>query len=114
MTREFKFNVWDVENKRMFRNAFKLTNEGTSSWNQFINDSSENLIWLQFTGSKDKNGNEIYEGDIVELSGGFSPKKRPVIFSEYGEWIIGDLGISFGQMKMNGFIDCKVIGHIYQ
>ena len=68
----------------------------------------------QFTGSVDRNGNEIYEGDIVLLDEGFHPRNRPIVFSEYGDWSIGELGISFGQMKADGFVHCEVIGNIYQ
>ena len=68
----------------------------------------------QFTGSVDRKGNEIYEGDIVLLDEGFYPRKRPVVFSEYGAWKIGELGILFGQMKADGFVHCEVIGNIYQ
>ena len=66
MNREIKFRVWDIDNLRMFKNCFKLTNKGFETWVQLEKQSSDNLIWLQYTGLKDKCGQEIHEGDIVK------------------------------------------------
>ncbi len=66
--RDIKFRVWDIDNKRMFDDCLSLKNEGYQQWVQ-LSKASENLIWEQFTGLTDKNGVEIYEGDIIYIAG---------------------------------------------
>ena len=117
--REIKFRVWDVDNKRMFNGAFRLTKKGTETWVSYENQSSENLIWEQYTGLKDKNGNEIYEGDIVfEQVKGFDKRKSVV------EWDICNpcfvlKSISEKYDIQYDFVQCdlrvnEVIGNIHE
>jgi len=67
--REIKFRAWDTVQDKMlpvesinFRNDVISLDEGDNS----VSDSSDMFILMQFTGLLDKNGKEIYEGDIIK------------------------------------------------
>ena len=67
MSREIKFRAWDKANKEMQPVEAIYFNQ-KSSKNIIIDDewfSFGEVILMQYTGLKDKNGKEIYEGDIV-------------------------------------------------
>lgn len=68
--RETKFRVWEKVQKVMLTDGFALSPKGEVSfyWNK-LPIHSANAILMQYTGLCDKNGKEIFEGDIVLANG---------------------------------------------
>ena len=114
-----KFRFWD----EIYREMIYM--KDCTSWGDFwdsVNPNyEENKVLLQFTGLLDKNGKEIYEGDIVKWDDKSNGKyqRKGIIEWKPSHYFIKDV-IGGGEFHFGAFIyedkpeELEIIGNIYE
>ena len=121
--RDIKFRVWDNERNAMlnsksvdidfFEGKIEITSD-TIRYDEVYTDEIKDFELMQYTGVKDKNGREIYEGDIITIT------------LDTGNVITGSVGMNNGQWSIKYYdryyslvsiwyeMQPEVIGNIYE
>lgn len=153
MNREIKFRAWTTRDK-CWIGGFCIHNSGLYSdlinakieepqhlaiadahWktSKEIDEQEDRIIIMQFTGLKDKNGKEIFEGDIIKQE--FDEKTwiyeiiipntgtqnfyricryRDFRTDEYGQYEYGNFYLQENTGELHESKDYEVIGNIYE
>jgi len=113
--RKIKFRAWDKRNEEWLEAEDKWDKRKVNVFS-FYSDSGwsfKDIIFMQYTGLKDKNGKEIYEGDIIKYKHiDWRDYKIDEVVFWYGAFVENYYHQEIGDFTEKGSSDIRVIGNI--
>ena len=116
------FRAWAEEGKAMYYGVYPFKDDTLLlSYDGIAFDEvpASDFILMQSTGLKDKNGKEIYEGDIVRYECCFESYVEEVVYDEkhcnFGTIDRNEKTFSFDALISDFDVDCfEVVGNKYE
>ena len=125
-----KFRAWNTKSGRFAKDGELFLSIDSENYNLYSVDfdnfrlENDNYILMQYTGLKDKNGVEVYEGDLVSFEDSDGGYEYQDLVINTGIVEYGDLGFYFTNrvaVDMDDFYikdgrcdEVEIIGNIYE
>lgn len=108
---EYKFRVWDYDEKKMYYQddliiSFDKIGEDVYVYKNETVEPLYNYELMQYIGLKDRNGQEIYKGDVLEYTFNEETNRDMIVYS-------GNMFTYKHACRWSLFQD-EIIGNVYE